>query len=469
MKNKLHLLIVTLGLATLSVAAPPLVPGIISHQGKVMVNGTNYTGSGQFKFALVDSAGTTTYWSHDGSSTGGAAPASAVTLAVARGIFSVNLGDTTVANMTQVIPASVFANSAVYLRTWFNDGVDGSQQLSPDVRIVSVGYALKAGSAATYSETDPVFSASPASGITAGNITSWNGKVASVSASSPLSSTGGATPALSIQTASGSQSGALSSTDWNTFNGKLGGSGTANYLPFFTAGSTLANSIIYQNSVGGDIGIRTTSPGYDLDVNGWIRANTLITSGNVGINNNTPANALSVVGSVQIQDGTQGSGRVLSSDSNGKASWVNNTAVTPAVMANLTTDHVTIGVANIWTGSSITLPPGKWSVQIAMLIPKVNDASASLWVRSGFSLSNSSWDGSKIADVVGSAFLASGYKAANTYGMVNGTIILNNTSGGNRTYYYWAGSPEIIAGTYNMYDFGTANWLENQIVAYPMN
>jgi formylglycine-generating enzyme required for sulfatase activity len=144
MKTKLHLILVTLGLAALSAAAQ--VPGIISHQGKVTVNGTNYTGSGLFRFALVDAGGTTTYWSQDGSSTGGAEPASAVTLPATRGVFSVNLGDTTVANMTQAIPASVFTNSAVYLRVWFNDGPDGSQLLSPDRRITSVGYALAAAS-----------------------------------------------------------------------------------------------------------------------------------------------------------------------------------------------------------------------------------------------------------------------------------------------------------------------------------
>ncbi len=61
-------------------------------------------------------------------------------------MFSVNLGDTNLANMTQVIPASAFTTDEVYLRVWFNDGVDGSQLLAPDRRITSVGYALAAAS-----------------------------------------------------------------------------------------------------------------------------------------------------------------------------------------------------------------------------------------------------------------------------------------------------------------------------------
>jgi hypothetical protein len=46
------------------------------------------------------------------------------------------------------------------------------------------------------------------------------GTVTSVTASSPLLSSGGATPNITIQQASGSQNGFLSSTDWTTFNNK---------------------------------------------------------------------------------------------------------------------------------------------------------------------------------------------------------------------------------------------------------
>jgi hypothetical protein len=46
----------------------------------------------------------------------------------------------------------------------------------------------------------------------------------------------------------------------------IDGSGTTNYLPIWTAGTTLGNSIIYQS--GSKIGIGTTSPGYTLDVYG---------------------------------------------------------------------------------------------------------------------------------------------------------------------------------------------------------
>src|SRR5206468_3984700 len=100
----------------------------------------NFNGSGQFKFALVDAAGTTSFWSNDRTSTGGNAPTNAVALTVSNGLFSVLLGDTTLTNMS-TLPVGVFSNSDVRLRVWFNDGAHREQLLSPDQRIAASGYA----------------------------------------------------------------------------------------------------------------------------------------------------------------------------------------------------------------------------------------------------------------------------------------------------------------------------------------
>ena len=67
-----------------------------------------------------------------------------------------------------------------------------------------------------------------------------------------------ATHTFNLPTASGSNRGALSSADWTTFNGKVGGSGTTNYVPKFTASGTIGNSQIFDN--GTNVGIITTSP-----------------------------------------------------------------------------------------------------------------------------------------------------------------------------------------------------------------
>jgi hypothetical protein len=139
MKTKFALL---LCLAT-TTAAWAQVPGIITYQGRVTSNGTNFTGTGSFRFALFrPGPPLTSLWSHDNSSAGGSMPGTALSLPVADGLFTVVLGDTTVAGMLSAVPASVFTNQDVRLRIWFNDGVSGVAQLAPDQRISSAAYAL---------------------------------------------------------------------------------------------------------------------------------------------------------------------------------------------------------------------------------------------------------------------------------------------------------------------------------------
>ena len=128
------------------------VPTMISYQGRVLMNNNNFSGTGQFKFALVQGVGPALLWKNDGSP-GNTEPASFVSLPVANGLVMTVLGDTTLANMTS-LPASVFANPDVRLRVWFNGG-SGFQQLTPDQRIVSVGYALMAGGVPDGSITTP--------------------------------------------------------------------------------------------------------------------------------------------------------------------------------------------------------------------------------------------------------------------------------------------------------------------------
>ena len=121
------------------------VPQVLNYQGRVIVGSTNFNGTGLFAFALVNTNGTTTYWSNDGTSSGGSQPTSAVSLTVTNGLYSVLLGDTTIANMPTAIPISIFNNPDVRLRVWFNDGTHGSQLLTPDQRLAATGYAFMAG------------------------------------------------------------------------------------------------------------------------------------------------------------------------------------------------------------------------------------------------------------------------------------------------------------------------------------
>ena len=135
--KKLFVSLIAIGCVQFVLSSYAQVPGILNYQGRVSVGGTNFDGTGRFKFALVNNGASQTYWSNG---------VNTVSLTVTKGLYSVLLGDTGIANMTYVIPAAVFSNSDVRLRVWFGTSVPTIQQLSPDQRIGAVGYALVAGS-----------------------------------------------------------------------------------------------------------------------------------------------------------------------------------------------------------------------------------------------------------------------------------------------------------------------------------
>ena len=142
MKNPSLLLATACLFCALPISAQ--VPQLLNYQGRVSVGGTNFNGTAQFKFALVNASGTTNYWSNDGAVSG--QPTAVVPLTVTNGLYSVLLGDTTLTGMVAPITSAVFATPDVRLRVWFNDGITGFQQLTPDQRIAAVGFALVAAS-----------------------------------------------------------------------------------------------------------------------------------------------------------------------------------------------------------------------------------------------------------------------------------------------------------------------------------
>ncbi len=135
----------------LLVATPPRVFAqgtTFTYQGRLTAGGTNFSGTGFFKFALVTGTNAvyTTRWSNDGTSSAGSEPLAAVSVPVNAGLFAVVLGNTALANMTAIDPA-IFAQPALQLRIWFNDGVHGFAALDPPQSLTPAPYAIFASSA----------------------------------------------------------------------------------------------------------------------------------------------------------------------------------------------------------------------------------------------------------------------------------------------------------------------------------
>jgi hypothetical protein len=106
--------------------------------------------------------------------------------------------------------------------------------------------------------------------------------ITSVTATSPLFSSGGLTPNITIQVANTSQNGYLSSTDWNTFNGKqnaltnpITGTGVSGRIPYFngTTTQTSTSNLTWDNtgnfiSTSGVYVYNTSTNAYMLTSNG---------------------------------------------------------------------------------------------------------------------------------------------------------------------------------------------------------
>lgn len=204
---------------------------------------------------------------------------------------------------------------------------------------------------------------------------------------------------------------------------------------------------------------------------------TTALSAQVGINTTSPRTALDVNGTTTTSGFTMTqtpqSGAVLTSNAVGSASW--QLPAISTVVGNLSSTGVNIlagTVSYLQTGSYIILPPGKWAVNVSMLLRLTNASampnSSSLWLKTSFSDVNTNNPALSL-DVLGGKLASGNLSGSAMYGMVIGTVILNNQTAGNKTYYYVAGNTVNTGQTQTLESFGGASSDENKIIAYKIN
>lgn len=164
------IILIVFGVLTISeTGAWGTIPLVINHQGVVKAGGEVFTGSGQFRFAFVDSSSGNNLWTNDGTNVGIAGiPSGAIALHVEKGLYNVLLGDTASEGMA-AIPNTVFNAEHVLLRIWFDDGAHGVEQLTPDQPVTSAAYAIKALNADRAATADQAANAALLDGQSAAN------------------------------------------------------------------------------------------------------------------------------------------------------------------------------------------------------------------------------------------------------------------------------------------------------------
>ena len=102
------------------------------YQTRVFINDTPASGVVNMKFAVVGESGDI-LWTNDG--TTGTEPAAAVSAIARNGVVSVEIGDSTLANMTDLHNIILHRRDGAKLRVWLDDTVSGFQQFTPDTGI----------------------------------------------------------------------------------------------------------------------------------------------------------------------------------------------------------------------------------------------------------------------------------------------------------------------------------------------
>jgi hypothetical protein len=134
---------------------------------------------------------------------------------------------------------------------------------------------------------------------------------------------------------------------------------------------------------------------------------------------------------------------------------------------------------NLYTGTSITLPPGKWAVWGRMLMTPMDSAGVGvndglhgdyLWIHTGFSDSPTVL--ASTADRISGNISGSNiYQGQYSYSAIDGYIIINNAGTVNKTYYYYVVDSYAIgavpSGKY-LRSFGGTLWSEDQLLAFPV-
>ncbi len=109
----------------------------------------------------------------------------------------------------------------------------------------------------------------------------------------------------------------------------------------------------------------------------------------------------------------------------------------------------------VYSGTSLTLPPGKWQVNVTVLLVSSDGSNVRTlnsnefwWVWASFS--DSSTTLAQSADLTSNAQAVGSITSNSSQGLLTGSMVLNNRTGGNKTYYFMgkiASSNNAIAGS----------------------
>ena len=218
-------------------------------------------------------------------------------------------------------------------------------------------------------------------------------------------------------------------------------------------------------------------------------------SGNVGLGTNTPSSKLEIqtggtvatpISGLKIVDGSQTDQYVLTSDASGSALWkpITLTTIMGVFPTSTGAGNYTFKTTTLWdkTNAFITLPPGRWRVDVTQLLRITGDAITGdqyMWLRFSFTDDNTPTNPTLTNDFTTNARYISAQISGPTvsitnvykYALAQGSVLINNSSGTSKNYYLIVGSStsSFTSTTTYLQSVGGNTWGENIITAIPIS
>ena len=194
--------------------------------------------------------------------------------------------------------------------------------------------------------------------------------------------------------------------------------------------------------------------------------------GNVGIGTITPTtkldiNSSSVGQAIKIVDGTQGDGKVVTSNSSGVGSWTTPASIKPTVLGTFPTPASTVsssgGTGLRDSGIYIDLSRGRWVVSVGLTFGSIG---ADVWQHVLLSSRNNSSNTTGFIFLgpagANTAYAGNLVRSTESLGFISGSSVIDVTVDTIRIYILIRDKP---VGTYT---FRSSNW-ENFVYAIPIN
>ena len=220
------------------------------------------------------------------------------------------------------------------------------------------------------------------------------------------------------------------------------------------------------------LGNNTEYSGYEDDI-------VVTDEGNIGIGDTnadtkiaikTRGTSSDVVKGFRLKNGTQAKGLLLTSDGSGVASWQTLPAFRSPINAVIGggVDIKLRSAADAYynTGTYIDLAPGKWILNIVMLLPDSGGTLGKMYFLMS-TLSDNSTTLTPSEDIESNNNTVSGTGFAARHSLLIGNIILHNKTTSTKRYYYVGGNVENgNDANLTLSRFGGTVWNENNITAF---